>query len=128
MNKMRMLAVGAALLTTAGIGAINAPAASAHYSQCPNYDFCIWDHSNYEGAFMHSRGPVDKVGDRMNDRMTSFWNRSQGWFSIFEHDRFGGYCIEIGPGASRANIGNRFNDQLTSFWPGRCTNPVEIWR
>ncbi|GAA2139807.1 hypothetical protein GCM10009802_49860 [Streptomyces synnematoformans] len=123
-----MLAVGAALLTTAGIGAINAPAASAHYSQCPANEFCIWDHSNYEGAFMHARGPVSNVGDRMNDRMTSFWNRTNDWYSIFEHDRFGGYCIEIGPGASRANIGSQRNDELTSFRPGTCAGQVEIWR
>lgn len=110
---------GAALLAVSGILASGTPA-SAHWSQCPDNEFCFWDNSNYEGIFAYSSEAQPNVGDRMNDVMTSYWNRTDGWISVYKDSNYGQCMLSIPPGGSSPNVGNQHNDEMTSFRPGAC--------
>ncbi|GAA2139791.1 peptidase inhibitor family I36 protein [Streptomyces synnematoformans] len=116
----RAAAVGMTLVAAAGITTATAEPASAHYSQCPADQFCYWDHSSYEGAFGYFRGSVSNVGDRMNDRMTSYWNRTNYWISVYEHSNYRECMLTIPPGGSSAAVAPQFNDKMTSFRLGAC--------
>jgi hypothetical protein len=110
-----VLTLGAALTLTTFSGG---PAA-AHYSQCPDNEFCIWDDSSYEGRFAYSSEPQPNVGDYMNDRMTSYWNRTDNWVTVYSNDKFQGCLLTVPPGYSDAAINWTINDMVTSFRPGR---------
>ena len=116
----RVAASCVALLSVTGIGIVNAPSAAAHYSDCPDTKFCLWQDSGYEGLYEYSYKPKPDLGD-FNDRATSFWNRTSDWISVYRDNSYG-YCLaNISPGASSYNVGDALNDRISSFRPGRCT-------
>ena len=90
------------------------PAAQAHYSQCPSGHFCVWQHSGYEGRFFPSSRDTPDVGGCMNDRTTSFWNRSNRAVCPYRHDNYGDDLGCYAPGVSSAVV-RIHNDQLTGF-------------
>ncbi|MFJ4152991.1 peptidase inhibitor family I36 protein [Streptomyces galbus] len=119
-GRARTLAAAAALAATVGVGIINAPTASANSADCPANEFCMWQHSNYDGILAYSSEPQPDLHD-FNDRATSFWNRTSSWISVYRDNNYG-YCLaNISPGSSSPNVGNALNDRISSFRPGQCT-------
>ncbi|MFI8194156.1 peptidase inhibitor family I36 protein [Streptomyces sp. NPDC085946] len=94
--------------------------ANAGSNQCPVGEFCIWEHSSYQGRFAYSSEPQPNVGAYMNDRMTSYWNRTNTWISTYNHENFGDCMLVIPPGGASPAVPSQFNDDLTSFKPGQC--------
>ncbi|MFI2209258.1 peptidase inhibitor family I36 protein [Streptomyces sp. NPDC020141] len=96
-----------------------ASAAPADWRDCPANSVCVWDHSNYEGAFLAGGVNVSNVGGTMNDRTTSLWNRSGSRICFYQHSNYGGEVLAIvAPGESRPNIGAHANDRVSSW--GTC--------
>ncbi|MER6912743.1 peptidase inhibitor family I36 protein [Streptomyces sp. NPDC000594] len=110
-----VLTLGAAF----GLTTVTGAPAAAHYSQCPAGEFCIWENSSYTGRFAHSRHPVPNVGSYMNDKMTSYWNRTDNWVSLYIVEDFQSCFESVPPGGSSAAVNPHYNDHLTSFRPGR---------
>ncbi|MFI5572498.1 peptidase inhibitor family I36 protein [Streptomyces sp. NPDC051740] len=111
--RLRRVLLSAAVLAGA-LGALDVPAAQAHYSQCPSGHFCVWQHSSYEGRFFSSNRDTPNVGSYMNDRTTSFWNRSNRVVCLYRHENYGDDLGCYEPGASSAAM-QIHNDQLTGF-------------
>ncbi|MFD9053380.1 peptidase inhibitor family I36 protein [Streptomyces zaomyceticus] len=107
-----MLMVGTAL--AGGLMTFGAPTAQAHYSQCLPGQFCIWEHSRYEGRFMSSAGDVSYVGSAMNDKMTSLWNRSNRVVCMFRDGDYRNIGLCVAPNGSSAAV-PMDNDSLSSF-------------
>ncbi|MFJ2261600.1 peptidase inhibitor family I36 protein [Streptomyces sp. NPDC087844] len=96
--------------------AIGATPAQADYTQCKTGQFCLWDDTNYSGRFAGSQYSHSNVGDYMNDRMSSFWNRTGRTVCFFADSGFkpsSSYMCQL-PGASASNVG-MYNDILTGF-------------
>ncbi|MFF8195775.1 peptidase inhibitor family I36 protein [Streptomyces bobili] len=47
-SRLRRVLLSGAVLAGALV-TLNAPAAQAHYGQCPSGHCCIWQHNSYEG-------------------------------------------------------------------------------
>ncbi|MDT0268708.1 peptidase inhibitor family I36 protein [Streptomyces sp. DSM 44915] len=114
----RWLAVGAAIAFATGTATLSAQPALADSSQCASGSFCVWEKSSYAGEFLQSSGSVTNVGNGMNDRMTSYWNRTNQTVSVYEHDNHTGCMFSIAPGESEAAVASHFNDKMTSFKVG----------
>lgn len=114
----RLASIGAALtfaVATAGLAAVPAAADS---SQCSAGNFCVWEHSSYTGKFLQSKSSVSNVGNDFNDKMTSYWNRTDKTVAVYQHDKYTGCMFSIGPGKSEAAVASHFNDKMTSFKVG----------
>ncbi|MFC9946822.1 peptidase inhibitor family I36 protein [Streptomyces pratensis] len=109
------LTLGAAFAMT-GLGGGAAVAAD---TDCPAQEFCLWADPGFTGRFAYSSEPQSNVGDYMNDRMTSYWNRTDNWISIYVDDKFQGCLYSIGPGDKISDMPSWANDETTSFRPGR---------
>ncbi len=80
----RLTATGAATLAAVAIGALGAPPATAATSDCLPNSFCMWDDSSYRGRYIVSPAQnISNVGTDMNDRMTSYWNRTDQWITVY---------------------------------------------
>ncbi|MDG9704135.1 peptidase inhibitor family I36 protein [Streptomyces sp. DH37] len=112
-SRLRRALLSGAVLAGALV-TLNAPAAQAHYSQCPSGHFCVWQHNSYEGRFFSSSTSTPNIGDYMNDRTTSVWNRSDRTVCMYRHENYG-YpmgCYKAGGSTAALPI---HNDELTSF-------------
>lgn len=124
--RRRIHGVLVAFLTALASIAVVTPTASAHYSQCGESSFCMWEHSSYEGMYYYRYGSTPYVGNDFNDKATSAWNRLPVWVTVYEHrdyqsswypNPFPGtfyHCLSIAPGASSVNFLNVFNDKASS--------------
>ncbi|GAA1007841.1 hypothetical protein STXM2123_3490 [Streptomyces sp. F-3] len=110
----------AAVVLTAAMGAaaLTTPPAAADADQCPPGSFCVWEHSSYRGDFRHYTSSTPNVGEYMNDRMTSYWNRTGKTVSVYEHANYVGCMITIAPGRAEAAVASHFNDKMTSLRVG----------
>ncbi len=107
-----LCAMTAAVATTAVVVEHSAFAA---YQDCGDGWFCMWDDMNYGGriyALQNADSP--NVGDYFNDRMTSYWNRTQDIYIAFEQVNYQGTCFWISPGESSAYVGRSLSDIVTS--------------
>ncbi|ONK11729.1 peptidase inhibitor family I36 protein [Streptomyces sp. MP131-18] len=114
----RLWAVAAILTFTAGTTSLTAHPAAADPNQCPNGSFCVWEQSSYRGDFRHYTSSNPNVGNYMNDRMTSYWNRTGKTVSVYEHSNYTGCMFSIGAGKSEAAVASHFNDKMTSLRVG----------
>ncbi|MEU9337339.1 peptidase inhibitor family I36 protein [Streptomyces sp. NPDC048290] len=109
--------IAGACLTTAVV-LTGATPASADYRDCPGNSVCVWDNSNYDGAFVVGGVNLANVGSTMNDRTTSIWNRTGSQICFYQHSNYGGELLAIvAPGDSRPNVGDAANDRISS-WRG----------
>ncbi|MFH8798066.1 peptidase inhibitor family I36 protein [Streptomyces sp. NPDC017936] len=116
---LRSLAVGTFTLGAAfALTAVTGTPAAAHYSQCPDGEFCIWQHSSYEGMFAYSSKPQPDLGD-MDDRTTSYWNRTDNWVSLYLVEDYQSCFESVPPGGSVGVVNPYYNDGLSSFRPGK---------
>ncbi|MFJ4153002.1 peptidase inhibitor family I36 protein [Streptomyces galbus] len=148
-SAIRFLSSTVALGGFLGIGLTVAPGAAASYSQCPDKEFCMWQHTGYDGMFVYSSEPQPNLHD-FNDRASSFWNRTNSWITVYSNSNYNqadggwagrGICWEIAPGASSYNAGfyllktssgtfqesTGFNDSASSFKPGRCEDSTPAY-
>ncbi|MFD5494773.1 peptidase inhibitor family I36 protein [Streptomyces sp. NPDC001812] len=114
----RLWTAAAALALTAGTVFLTASPAAADYTQCPSGSFCVWEQSSYRGDFRHYTSSNPNVGDYMNDRMTSYWNRTGKTVSVYEHSNYVGCMFTVAPGGSEAAVASHFNDKMTSLRVG----------
>lgn len=114
----RLGTAAAVLALTAGTAFLTASPAAADSSQCPSGSFCVWEQSSYRGDFRHYTSSNSNVGDYMNDRMTSYWNRTGKTVSVYEHSNYVGCMFTIAPGKSEAAVASHFNDKMTSLRVG----------
>ncbi|MEV5148236.1 peptidase inhibitor family I36 protein [Streptomyces sp. NPDC052727] len=119
--------VSAALFGALGLMVASGPPASAHYSECPDKKFCVWQNQNYDGMIGYSGYDQSYLGN-MNDRTTSFWNRTDYTVAIYRDSSYQEgmtglanyhWCAEVRPGTGVYNIGtqgyNYMNDAISSF-------------
>ncbi|MFI9624498.1 peptidase inhibitor family I36 protein [Streptomyces sp. NPDC052042] len=111
----RLWTAAAVLAFTAGTASMTASPAAADSDQCPSGSFCVWEQSSYRGDFRHYTSSNPNVGDYMNDRMTSYWNRTGKTVSVYEHSNYVGCMFTIAPGKSEAAVASHFNDKMTSL-------------
>ncbi|MFF9488404.1 peptidase inhibitor family I36 protein [Streptomyces sp. NPDC014676] len=90
------------------------PAVRSGARQCPSGHFCVWQHSSHGGRFFSDNRDTPDVGSYMNDRTTSFWNRSNRAVCPYRHENYGDDLGSYGPGAASAAM-RIHNDQLTGF-------------
>lgn len=114
----RLWAVGTILTVTMGTAIVIAPPSTADSSQCSSGSFCVWENSSYSGRFLQSGSSSSNVGDAMNDRMTSYWNRTNQTVAVYEHSNYVGCMLSVAPGSSEAAVHSGFNDRMTSFKVG----------
>lgn len=107
-----------------GAGTTNAAPASAHYSQCPEGYYCQWSDSSFNGAFGKTKVNVPNFG-AMNDSVTSFWNRTDDWVTLYLHTSFTGGCLRVAPGASTVALNQHLNDSYSSLQIG-YHNPAPL--
>lgn len=103
---------------TAGAATLVGNPAVADSEQCPNGSFCVWEQSSYRGDFRHYTASNPNVGDYMNDRMTSYWNRTGKTVAVYEHSNYVGCMFSVKPGGSEAAVASHFNDKMTSLRVG----------
>ncbi|MGW0561719.1 peptidase inhibitor family I36 protein [Streptomyces sp. NPDC003016] len=121
MMTIRMRPLAAAVLTLSaafGLTTVSTATAAADSAQCPVGEFCLWEHSSYQGRFAYSSEPQPNVGNYMNDRMTSYWNRTDHSITIYDDDKFEGCMMAIAPGMKVPAIMSWYNDLTTSFRAG----------
>ncbi|WP_158239693.1 peptidase inhibitor family I36 protein [Streptomyces carminius] len=112
-SRLHRVLLSAAVLAGA-LGALNAPAAQAHYSECPKGHFCVWQNNGYEGRFFSSPHDVPNIGSYMNDRTTSVWNRTDHTVCMYRDQNYGYPMGCYGSGGSVSALPIH-NDELTSF-------------
>ncbi|MGW0561720.1 peptidase inhibitor family I36 protein [Streptomyces sp. NPDC003016] len=116
----RLSATGAATLAAVAIGALSAPPAAADSDYCQANEFCVWDDSSYQGRFVGSPAQnVSNIGLHMNDRTTSYWNRTSQWITVYSDSGYRGCMFAIPPGGSDAAVDPHLNDRVTSFAVGQ---------
>ncbi|WP_030423421.1 peptidase inhibitor family I36 protein [Streptomyces sp. SCSIO 75703] len=111
----RLRAAAAVLAFTAATATMTAHPVAADSGQCPSGSFCVWEQSSYRGDFRHYTSSNPNVGDYMNDRMTSYWNRTGKTVSVYEHSNYVGCMFTIAAGKSEAAVASHFNDKMTSL-------------
>lgn len=116
----RLLAGVLTLAAAAGMSLAATGTASALPEQCADKHFCVWEHTGYQGRFFSATGSVANIGPDMNDRTTSYWNRTNSWITLYNDSGYGGACLEsVPPGGSSYNVSPSVNDRMTSFRTGK---------
>ncbi|MGW4233356.1 peptidase inhibitor family I36 protein [Streptomyces sp. NPDC004980] len=105
----------AASVMVGALTALNAGTAQAHYSQCQAGQFCIWENSSYQGLFASSQYDKPNVGSAMNDRTTSFWNRTDHTVCMYQDSNFAGIPFACAAAGSSSAALTSHNDALTGF-------------
>ncbi|WP_405634744.1 peptidase inhibitor family I36 protein [Streptomyces sp. NBC_01178] len=90
--------LAAALLLSAVT--VSAPAATAApaagWDRCPNGSFCIFDGRDGAGTIAWFRsGSPDLRGQSMDNRTSSYWNRTGTVFALHDWYGYGGNCWPI---------------------------------
>lgn len=116
----RVLTGVLALAAAAGMSVVATGTAQALPEQCPDKHFCVWEHTGYQGRFFSAPGSVANIGAYMNDRTTSYWNRTDTWITLYNDSNYGGSClVSVPPGGSSYNVSSSVNDRMTSFRTGK---------
>jgi hypothetical protein len=83
---------------------------------CPKRTLCVWKDENYQGKRLtiEGKGVSNEIAHKMNDEVTSFYNRRGGVSYLYDGKNAtdGSYCIPQKGYA--ANIGGVFNDLASS--------------
>jgi hypothetical protein len=116
----RLLSGVLTLTAAAGVSLAATGTAEAVPEQCQDKHFCVWEHTGYQGRFYSATGSVSNIGAYMNDRTTSYWNRTDHWITLYNDSNYGGAClVSVPPGGSSYNVTPSVNDAMTSFRTGK---------
>lgn len=128
--KIRKIALRGAAVATAvlSVTALTAGSASAAPEQCEPGYFCMWENNAYTGRIYALRNADSpNFGDFFNDKMTSYWNRSNHTYVVFEHVNYGGTCLHtIRPGESTSAVPTWANDLASSARRWRAEDAFEF--
>ncbi|MDQ0784596.1 peptidase inhibitor family I36 protein [Streptomyces sp. B3I8] len=98
-------AAGAALVLSGSMAVGQADAApaspAAGWDRCPAGNFCIFDGPNGTGGMAwFQSGSADLRGQGMDNRTTSYWNRSSSTFTMYDGYNYTGEdaCITANSG------------------------------
>ncbi|MEU6371204.1 peptidase inhibitor family I36 protein [Streptomyces sp. NPDC046931] len=114
-RNIRLATATAVFAAAAGMGIVNAPSAAASPEQCQVGYFCVWQNSSYTGRFYAAPGSVPNIGAFMNDRTTSYWNRTTSWVTLYSDSNYRDCMTAVPAGGSAAAIAPNLNDRMTSF-------------
>jgi hypothetical protein len=90
---------------------------------CKKGTFCIFDNPNYKGDGIRDGVRRTNVGDFMNDRATSLWNRTGHKVCVYQNAYFDGAYRAIKPGESHHDLRN---DYFTDEECGRFSCPASM--
>ncbi|MFJ8229729.1 peptidase inhibitor family I36 protein [Streptomyces sp. NPDC094448] len=108
--------VALTILVVAG-GTVRAPTAGAAMNDCPPSHFCVWEHADYTGRLYSSSASTAYIGALMNDRTTSYWNRTRMVVSLYQDADYHGGCVmqPISPNGAVFLLPEWANDRVSSF-------------
>jgi hypothetical protein len=110
-RKLATLSAVVAAAVTATVG-VAGPAEAAE-PWCPEGNLCIYEHSSYRGdTMLPYSGNLDS---RFNDKMTSYWNRSDRTWCFYADSNFRTSFANVEPGAWSYAVETRWNDKLSSL-------------
>jgi hypothetical protein len=108
MNLTRPVAsIAAVVLAATGI-ALAAPAQASN-SQFPGEAnrLNMYEDDSYSGHFeARASYDTDFHNDSFNDQLSSFVNKTDNWWILYENINYGGYRVCVRPHSHDANIGN----------------------
>lgn len=112
---------GATALAATALATLGVQPAAADSADCLPNSFCAWQHSSYRGNYLVSPAGrnVSNVGDQLNDSITSYWNRTGDWITVYYDSGYRGCLFAIPPGGSDAAVDPEFNDRVSSFAVGK---------
>lgn len=127
-SRMSRFALLAGLVYVAGtlFPVLPAEAATLGNLVCDEGEACVWEHDNYQGCFrdfvLPSKDSNWNDGDprwancdgKMNDKVSSYQNRSQYWFLMYEHADYVGnkFCgVPNGESNDLSNHGFEFSPE-----------------
>jgi hypothetical protein len=97
---------------TGGQAEESAPAAG--WARCPHGYFCIFDGFNGTGSMAWFQfGSPDLRGQGMNNRTSSFWNRQDTNWSLYDGFSYHGQCFSVF-GSRRGNL-STWNNRVGSL-------------
>ncbi|ANW21384.1 peptidase inhibitor family I36 protein [Streptomyces clavuligerus] len=121
---LRLAALATALTGALAAGFATAPqAAAGDPNNCLPLRFCLWEHHNFDGHMLASEQSMAYVGAAMNDKATSYRNRTNYYVTIYRDANYQGGCLmnSIPPSGISAGVPTALNDQISSFrlseWP-----------
>jgi hypothetical protein len=109
-NLRKRIAVGiAAIGMAAAVSVTVAPSpaqAATGWARCPAGYFCVFDGANGTGHFAYFQwGSPDLRGQTMNNKTTSYWNRtSRRWHLWDGYNYTGGVVVAQVPPSDRSTI------------------------
>ncbi|MGW2562273.1 peptidase inhibitor family I36 protein [Streptomyces sp. NPDC001514] len=113
------MALAGALVIGATAATATPASATEGWERCPEGLLCLFGDSNYEGLVICFPGnPIGHA--HRNDKATSYWNRTNETYSLYEHSNGEGMCRNIEPGHSSPNVGSDWNDKVSSVAPVAC--------
>lgn len=111
-----LVATAAATILTLTTGASPAQADSASvmsWEQCTvTSNFCLWQHINAGGANFFTGRTLDSL-EGFNNQASSFWNRTNWFWCVYEKTNQGGGAMRISP-QQRGNFNSYWNDNVES--------------
>lgn len=117
-------AVVAGLAATAMVATTTPAYSAAAWRTCPIGTFCIYTGYNgtgYMASFSSGSDDLDRTpigGVNFNDKTLSVWNRTNGWWCLWEHERNvsdGGAHLEVHLG--QQNMGSDWANRVSSLRP-----------
>ncbi|MEU5132145.1 peptidase inhibitor family I36 protein [Streptomyces californicus] len=118
-------ALAAALVLSAVT--VSAPAATAApaagWSRCPAGSFCVFDGANGTGTIAWFRsGSPDLRGQSMDNRTSSYWNRTGTVFALHDWYGYGGNCWPVWSQnqTNLESVNREWNDIASSVSRGSC--------
>lgn len=111
------LAMSAALTAPA---AAAAPAAETPWRNCEVGEFCVYEHDNGYGGAAYFRSGTNNLGDyRLNDKVSSVWNRTGRTVCTYLDTNKQGSTWPVGNWKGNTSQYNR-NDNISSLWVTPC--------
>ncbi len=108
-----ILAVTAVAVVAGG----NVLAEAGATDNCPAGRGCFYDHAGFVGLLATKKGGegASNVAGRVNDKMSSWNNRTNSNGRWYPHRDSSGLCHNMRAGWSQGYVGREFNDRLTTW-------------
>jgi hypothetical protein len=111
-----LAATAAATIVTLAVGGAPARAddvGTMSWEQCTSSDsLCFWQHINGGGANFFTGRTLNSL-EGFNNQASSFWNRTNSFWCVYERVDHGGGAYRISP-QERRNFSSFWNDNVES--------------
>ncbi|MCP3759625.1 peptidase inhibitor family I36 protein [Streptomyces sp. TBY4] len=96
------------------------PAAETPWRNCEVGEFCVYEHDNGYGGAAYFRSGTNNLGDyRLNDKVSSVWNRTGKTVCTYVDTNKQGSTWPVGNWKGNTSQYNR-NDNISSLWVTAC--------